>query len=127
MDNNSRITETIVYLHTYRSDNHLKKPGFHKANYDHDKDRFQAKTKRLMWKMTAQPHIRFVFCVVVAEFAVNGNHAQAWAGRTELQYSEKFLDTETPSTIPKSSKFCALLGGKVDNIQYFDWFGEHST
>ena len=24
------------------------KPGFHKANYDHDNDRFQAKTKRLM-------------------------------------------------------------------------------
>ena len=24
------------------------KPGFYKANYDHDKDRFQAKTKRLM-------------------------------------------------------------------------------
>ena len=23
-------------------------PGFHKANYDHDNDRFQAKTKQLM-------------------------------------------------------------------------------
>ena len=25
--------------------------------------------------MTAQPHNRFVFCVVVVEFAVNGNQA----------------------------------------------------
>ena len=51
------------------------KPGFHKANYDHDNDRFQAKTKRLMRRMTAQSHNRFVFCVVVVEFAVNGNQA----------------------------------------------------
>ena len=36
-------------------------PGFHKANYDHDNDRFQAKTKRLMWRMTTQPYNRFVF------------------------------------------------------------------
>ena len=51
------------------------KPGFHKANYDHDNDRFQAKIKRLMSRMTAQLHNRFVFCVVVVEFAVNGNQA----------------------------------------------------
>ena len=51
------------------------KPGFHKANFDHDSDRFSVKTKRLAGRMTAQPHHRFVFCVVVVEFAVNGNQA----------------------------------------------------
>ena len=47
------------------------RPGFHKAIFDHDNDR----TKRLMGRMTAQSHNRFVFCVVVVEFAVNGNQA----------------------------------------------------
>ena len=28
-----------------------------------------------MGRMTDQPHNRFVFCVVVVEFAVNGNQA----------------------------------------------------
>ena len=33
--------------------------------------------------MTAQPHNRFVFCVVVAEFAVNGNQTlQAFYTKT---------------------------------------------
>ena len=51
------------------------KPGFHKANYEHDNDQFWAKTKRLVERMTAQPIIALFFCVVVVEFAVNGNQA----------------------------------------------------
>ena len=38
---------------------HLK-PGFHKANDDHDNDQIRVKTKRLAWRMTAQPYNRFV-------------------------------------------------------------------
>ena len=49
---------------------HLIKPGFHKANFDHDNDQFCVKTKRLVGA-----HNRFVFCVMVVEFAVNGNQA----------------------------------------------------
>ena len=44
------------------------KPIFH-----HDNDQFWAKTKRLVGRMTAQRHNRFVFRVVVVQFAVNGN------------------------------------------------------
>ena len=44
-------------------------------NFDHDNDQFSVKTKRLVGKMTAQTHNRFVFCVVVVEFAVNGTQA----------------------------------------------------
>ena len=51
------------------------KPGFHKASFDHDNDQFSVKTKRLVGRMTAEAHNRFVFCVVVVEFAVNGNQA----------------------------------------------------
>ena len=51
------------------------KPGFHKANFDYDNDQFSVKTKRLVERMTAQPNNCFVFCVVVVEFAVNGNQA----------------------------------------------------
>ena len=51
------------------------KPGFHKANFDHDNDQFWIKTKQLVRRMTAQPNNRFVFCVVVVKFAVNGNQA----------------------------------------------------
>ena len=50
------------------------KPGFHKVKFDHDNDQFRVKTKRLVGRMTAQAHNRF-FCVVVVEFAVNGNQA----------------------------------------------------
>ena len=51
------------------------KPGFHKANFEHDNDQFRVKTKQLVGGMTAQPPNRFVSCVVVVEFAVNGNQA----------------------------------------------------
>ena len=51
------------------------RPGFHKANFYHDNDQFWVKTKRLVGRMIAQPHNRFVFCVVVVDFAVNGNQA----------------------------------------------------
>ena len=44
-------------------------------NFHHDNDQFWVRTKRLVWRMTAQPHNCFVFCVVVLEFAVNGNQA----------------------------------------------------
>ena len=37
------------------------KPAFHKANSNNDNDQFWAKTKRLVGKMTAQRHNRFVF------------------------------------------------------------------
>ena len=33
------------------------------------------KTKGLVGRMTAQPHNRFAFCIVVVKFAVNGNQA----------------------------------------------------
>ena len=36
---------------------------------------FEAKTERLVRRMTAQANNRFVFCVVVVKFAVNGNQA----------------------------------------------------
>ena len=65
----------FVVVELYHSLFHILKPGFHKANYDHDKDQFRAKTKQLVSRMTAQPHNRFVFHVVVVEFAVNGNQA----------------------------------------------------
>ena len=47
----------------------------HKANFDHDNDQFCVKTKRLVGRMTAQPHNCFVFCVVVVEVGVHGNQA----------------------------------------------------
>ena len=53
----------------------ILKPGFHKANFDHDNERFLAKPKRLVGRMIAQPHNHFVFFVVVVKFAVNGNQA----------------------------------------------------
>ena len=53
----------------------MTKPGFHKANFDHDNDQFQVKTKQLVGGMTVQQHNCFVSCVVVVEFAVNGNQA----------------------------------------------------
>ena len=49
------------------------KPGSHKADFDHDNDQFWVKTKRLGGGMTDQPNNHFAFCVVVMEFAVNGN------------------------------------------------------
>ena len=45
--------------------------------FDHDNDHFSVKTKLLAGRMTAQAYNRFVFCVVVVEFAVNGNQALA--------------------------------------------------
>ena len=36
---------------------------------------FELKQSDSVGRMTAQAHNRFVFCVVVAEFAVNGNQA----------------------------------------------------
>ena len=51
------------------------KPGFHKANFDHDNDQFWIKTKQLVGRITAQANNHFVFCVVVVKFAVNGNQA----------------------------------------------------
>ena len=35
------------------------KPGFHKANFDHDNDQFWVKTKRFVGRMTAEPLNRF--------------------------------------------------------------------
>ena len=49
--------------------------NFVNLNFDHDNDQFCAKTERLVRWMTAQPQNRFVFLVVVVEFAVNGNQA----------------------------------------------------
>ena len=43
--------------------------------YQFDHDQFWANTKRLVGRMASQPNNRFVFCVVVVEFAVNGNQA----------------------------------------------------
>ena len=60
---------------TWEKKSHVVKLGFHKANSDHDNDQFWAKTKRLVGRMAAQPDNRFVFCVVVVEFAINGNQA----------------------------------------------------
>ena len=57
------------------SDAILFKPGFHKANFGNDNNQFWVKTKQLVWRMAAQSHNRFVFCVVIVEFAVNGNQA----------------------------------------------------
>ena len=37
------------------------KPGFHKANFYHDNDKFQVKTKQLVGRTTAQPHNSFAF------------------------------------------------------------------
>ena len=43
-----------------------------KVNFD---DQFSVKIKRLAGRMTAQPPNCSVFCVIVVEFAVNGNLA----------------------------------------------------
>ena len=51
------------------------KPSFHKANYDHDNDRFLVKTKRLVWRMTAQLHNRFVFVSWPWRLLCNGSQA----------------------------------------------------
>ena len=55
--------------------NLLVKPGFHKPNYDHDHDQFWVKTKRLAWRMTAQPYNRFVFVSWSWHLPCNGNQA----------------------------------------------------
>ena len=41
-----------------------------------------------MGRMTAQAHNRFVFCVVVVKFAVNGNQA------LEMHQMKRFIDME---------------------------------
>ena len=50
MHGKSRVSSAIMYdfFELDDSGNCILKPGFHKANFDHDNDRFQAKTKRLM-------------------------------------------------------------------------------
>ena len=50
-------------------------PGFHKANYNYDNDQFRVKTKRLAWRMTAQPYNRFVFVSWSWRVPCNGNQA----------------------------------------------------
>ena len=42
------------------SNNLILKPGFHKANFEYDNDQFLVKTKRLVGRMTAQPHNRLL-------------------------------------------------------------------
>ena len=51
------------------------RPGFHQANYDHDNDQFRVKTKRLAWRMTAQPYNRFVFVSWSWRLPCHGNQA----------------------------------------------------
>ena len=63
----------------------ILKPGFHKANFGYNNDQFWVITKRLVGRMTAQPHNRFVFCVVVVEFAVNGNQALSFVDTNRSQ------------------------------------------
>ena len=53
----------------------LLKPGFHKANYDHDNDQFRVKTKRLALRMTAQPYNRFAFVSWSWYLSYDGNQA----------------------------------------------------
>ena len=72
---NPQFLRFLGQVGTRLNGNQALKPGFHKANFDHDNDQFWVKTKRLMRRMTAQAHNCFVFCVVVVEFAVNGNQA----------------------------------------------------
>ena len=69
------IEQTLIRRQLYFICELTVKPGFHKANFNHDNDQFRTKTKRLMGRVTAQPYNRFVYCVVVVEFAVNGNQA----------------------------------------------------
>ena len=48
--------------------------------------------------MTAQPHNRFVFCVVVVEFAVNGNQALV-STVVSFVYKDKWWFDESMSVI----------------------------
>ena len=48
----------------------IPRTGFHKANFYHDNNQFQVKTKQLVERMTTQSPYRFDFCAVVVEFAV---------------------------------------------------------
>ena len=41
-------------------------------------------TKRFVGMMTAQPHNRFVFSVVVVKFAANGNQALSLSVKSQL-------------------------------------------
>ena len=75
-------------LNHFGSELFMFKPGFHKANFDHDNDPFRVKTKQLVEGMTAQPNNCFVSCVMVVEFAVNGN--QALAGTSLTVITEMF-------------------------------------
>ena len=73
------VNELINLFGERRTVCELLKPGFHKANFDHDNDQFGVKAKRLVERMTSQSHNRFVFCVVVVEFAV------AWFPLSQLR------------------------------------------
>ena len=83
---------TIAFVHNCLSLVFIK-PDFHKANFDHDNNQFWVKTKRLAGRMTAQPHNRFVFCVVVVAFALNGNQAlrQLWPRQRPILSQNKAI------------------------------------
>ena len=77
-----------MFVITFKMAIDKNKPGFHKANFDHNNDQFWIKTKRLVGRMTAQPNNRFVFCVVVVNFAVNGNQAIALTNRAFCVFAQ---------------------------------------
>ena len=51
------------------------KPGFHKANYNHNNDQFRVKRKRFGRRMTAQPYNRFVYVSWSWHLPCDGNQA----------------------------------------------------
>ena len=72
-----------------------------KANFDHDNDQFWVKTKQLVGKMTAQAHNRFVSCVVIVEFAVNGNQALSnmlQSAKIWINHSDRVKGVRTSKT-----------------------------
>ena len=67
--NNSNLSQEIFAIDTWgavicslgHGRKHMLKPGFHKANFDHDNDQLWVETKRLVGKMTGQPTIALFF------------------------------------------------------------------
>ena len=94
----------------------LVKPGFHKANYDHDNDQFRVKTKRLAYRMTAQPYNRFLYVSWSWHLPSIGNQVLALCpllkNSMKLKYSPGVTDILSyvclPSTILLQTADCQM-------------------
>ena len=74
--------------------------------------------------MIAQAHNRFVFCVVVVEFAVNGNQALAWGAQADASWEEvvgvgsgDFLPRTVKNQIPPKPEL-KMLGVRINLLMH---------